>query len=78
MRVELDIGDKMVQIDCPTCSSSFEVKAVDLLTEGFTMVCPKCGQTFRSKGGMESLTNAFNKVERMVGQKVRYQWRRSH
>ncbi|WFB60538.1 MJ0042-type zinc finger domain-containing protein [Paenibacillus sp. BR1-192] len=40
-------GDADIDMECPSCNTTFKVKFQDVLEEGNSVICPGCNQEIR-------------------------------
>lgn len=44
LSLESLFGDELIDIDCPTCNTEFQVEFSAVMEDGSSVVCPNCKQ----------------------------------
>jgi len=67
VKIEFNLSDQEVDLECPACGQKFRVRVVDLLDPEKVTPCPSCGQLFRSRQSLEDIQRgAARAAERAV------------
>lgn len=62
MRIEFNLSEQDMDLECPACGQKFRVKLVDLLDPGKITPCPACGQLFRSGTSLDDVQRGVAKA----------------
>jgi len=62
VRIEFNLADQDIDLECPTCQTKFRARVQDLLDPEKTTACPACGQLFRSKTSIDDVQRSVTKA----------------